>query len=255
VIYDLTEELTAKYTYSWAYISPAPYFGFATYDRGDVLNTSNAALQPETSKTHELSFTYDKEPMSLGLSLYYGEQSNLILVSDVGSQPNILQDLVFLDLAGSQSRTLTQTVNSGNSRNAGLDFYGKINLTHNLSTWFSYSFTTYEETTAGNVTGLKGISSHNFRLGATWAVTPKLFITPSLVARSTPRNVSAGRLASELENPWEIGLHVLYRPTNNFEFYVGLKNVTNNHYALTGFLPVAIPQETFGGVIGLRVTL
>ncbi|CAN5860305.1 hypothetical protein BH11VER1_BH11VER1_19510 [soil metagenome] len=255
VIYELNEEITAKYTYSWAYISPAPYFGFATYDRGDVLNTSNGSLQPETSKTHELSFAYDKDPVSLGLSLYYGEQSNLILVSDVGSQPNILQDLVFLDLAGSQTRTLTQTVNSGTSRNAGLDFYGKINLTHNLSTWFSYSFTTYEETTAGNTSGLKGISAHNFRLGATWAVTPKLFITPSLVARSTPRNVSAGRLGSELENPWEVGLHVLYRPTNSLEFYVGLKNVTDNHNALTGFLPVATPQETFSGVVGLRVTL
>lgn len=255
LIYDLTDEITAKYTYSWAYISPAPYFGFATYDRGDVLNTSNSGLQPETSKTHEVSFVYDKDPVSLGLSLYYGEQSNLILVSDVGSQPNILQDLVFLDLVGSQTRTLTQTVNSGTSRNAGLDFYGKVNLTPNLSTWFSYSYTTYEETTAGQISGLKGISSHNFRLGATWAVTPKLFITPSLVARSTPQNLSAGRLEGELQTPWEIGLHVLYRPTDSLEFYVGLKNVTDNHYALTGFLPVAVPQETFSGVIGLRVTL
>ncbi|MEZ0387761.1 MAG: TonB-dependent receptor plug domain-containing protein, partial [Verrucomicrobium sp.] len=107
IIYKVSDELTAKYTYSWAYISPAPYFGFATYDRGDVLNTSNPELQPETSKTHELSFTYVKEKLDLGLSLYYGEQSNLILVSDVGSQPNILQDLVFLDVAGTQPRTLT----------------------------------------------------------------------------------------------------------------------------------------------------
>lgn len=254
LIYNVTDSLTAKYTYSWAYISPAPYFGFATYDRGDILNTSNPALKPETSKTHEINFTYNKEAYNLGLSLYYGDQSSLILISDVASQPNILLNTVFLDLAGTQKRTLTHTVNSGKSRNAGLDFYGKAEIAHNLSTWFSYSLTSYEATTNGVVTGLNGISEHNFRLGLTWAITPKLFVTPSLVARSTPKNVEGGTLSEELKNPWEADLHILYAPTKNVEFYATLRNITNNHYALTGFVGQAIPQETFNGVFGLRIS-
>lgn len=254
IIYKVTDELTAKYTYSWAYISPAPYFGFATYDRGDVLNTSNPELQPETSKTHELSFTYVKDKVDLGLSMYYGEQSNLILVSDVGSEPNILQDLVFLDVAGTQARTLTRTVNSGTSYNAGVDFYGRVKLARSLSSWFSYSYTTFEAETAGEYSGLNGISAHNFRLGATWAVTDKFFITPSLVARSTPKNLDAGRLADEMNTPWELNLHLLYKPTDHVEIYASIRNLTNNHNATTAFLPNAQPQETFGGVLGLRIS-
>lgn len=254
VIYDITDSITAKYTYSWAYISPAPYFGFATYDRGDILNTSNPALQPETSKTHEVNLTYNKEAVNLGLSLYYGQQSNLILVSDVDSPPNVVKQRVFVDLAGTQPRTLTQTVNSGTSHNGGLDFYGKAKLTRSLSTWFSYSYTSFEEVTAGTTSGLKGISQNNFRLGATWAVTPKLFVTPSLVARSTPQHLNAGNLQDELHNPWEANLFIVYTPTSYMDWYIDLRNVTNNHYALTGFLPYAIPQETFNGVLGIRFT-
>jgi outer membrane receptor protein involved in Fe transport len=253
VIYNVTDHFTAKYTYSWAYISPAPYFGFATYDRGDILNTSNPNLQPETSKTHEVSFVYDKDPLSLGLSLYYGEQSNLILVSDVGSGPNILSDIVYIDAEGTESRTLTNTVNSGTSKNVGADLFGKAKINRSLSSWFSYSYTTFESKTAGAVSGLEGLSTHNFRLGITWAITPKLFFTPSLIARSTPRNVDAGPLGTELDTPYEINAHLLYKHSSNVEFYADLRNATNAHNALGGFIPYAIPQEGFSGVLGVRV--
>ncbi len=253
LIYDVTDALTAKYTYSWAYISPAPYFD-ATYDRGDILAISNPALKPETSKTHEVNLTYNKESFNVGLSLFYGDQSNLILVSDAALPPNIIAQRAFVDLKGTQPRTIVNSVNSGTSHNAGLDFYGKAKITRSLSTWFSYSYATYEEATAGLSFGLKGISQHNFRLGATWAVTPKLFVTPSLVARSTPRNVDAGPLSNELRNPWEANLYILYKATNLLEFYLDLRNITDNHYALTGFVGEAIPQETFNGVLGLRMS-
>lgn len=253
LIYNLTDTLTLKYTYSWAYISPAPYFGFATYDRGDILNTSNPNLQPETSKTHELNITYNKKAIEVGLSLYYGDQENLILVSDVASQANILSNRVYLDLAGTQTRVLTNTVNGGRSRNAGLDFYGKAKLNRALSLWFSYSYTTYEASTTGTITGLNGISPHNFRLGCTWAVTPKLFVTPSITIRSTPRNVDPGWLSGELTNPWEANLHILYKATDKMELYIKLQNATDNHYALTSFTSTANPQETFSGVVGVRI--
>lgn len=254
-IWNISDAFTAKYTYSWAYISPAPYFGFSTYDRGDILNTSNPLLQPETSKTHEVTFTYNKDKLDLGLSLYYGEQSNLITVSDVASQPNILLNPVYVDPAGTQQRVLTRTVNAGNSTNIGLDFFGKVRLSDSLSGWFSYSYTTFEQQTVGLVSGLQGISTHNFRLGATWALSDHWFITPSLVARSTPRNLDPGRLGDELSNPWEVNLHVLYRPNDKMEFYMGLRNITNNRNAATGLARNAIPQETFGGVIGFQFKL
>ena len=253
LIYDVTDSLTAKYSYAWAYISPSPYFN-ATYDRGDVLAVPNPGLQPETSKTHEINLTYNKEAYNLGLSLYYGDQSSLILVSDGALAPNILLDSVFVDVAGTSPRKVVNSVNSGKSRNLGLDFYGKVKLTPSLSTWFSYSYTSYEETTAGVMTGLKGISQHNFRLGATWAITPQLFVTPSLVARSTPRNVNPGTLADELHNPWEANLHILYAPKDYLEFYADLRNITDNHYATTQFTPFANPQETFSGVLGVRLS-
>ncbi len=254
VIWNVTDSLTAKYTYSWAYISPAPYFAFANYDRGDILNTGNPNLQPETAKTHEVNLSYNKEAVNLGLSLYAGKQDSLVLVSDANLPPNTLEPLVFLDGDAKQPRRLTNTVNSGTSNNAGLDFYGRAKVTPNVSTWFSYSFTTFEEDTAGQMFGLKGISAHNFRLGATWAVTPKLFITPSIVARSTPQNLNAGRLGDELQDPWFVNLHLLYAPRERVEFYVDLRNVTDNHYATTGFLPNAIPQDAFSGVIGMRIS-
>ena len=254
LIWNVTDSLTAKYTYSWAYISPAPYFAFATYDRGDILNTGNPNLQPETAKTHEINITYNKEAVNLGLSLYAGKQESLVLVSDANLAPNTLAAEVFLDGDGNQKRRLTNTVNSGTSKNAGIDFYGRAKLTPNLSTWFSYSYTTLEEDTAGKIFGLKGISAHNFRLGATWAITSQLFVTPSLVARSTPQHLNAGRLGDELQDPWFINLHVLYAPRERVEFYVDLRNVTDNHYATTGFLPNAIPQETFSGVFGMRLS-
>ncbi len=253
LIYNVNEHITAKYKYSEAYISPAPYFAFATYDRGDVLNTSNPDVLPETAKSHELSFQYNAEKIDLGLSLYYGEQSSLILVSDVGSGPNIVEPLIFVDLEGTMARTLTRTVNSGNSHSAGLDFYGKVDLTNALSSWFSYSYTTYEQETDGMLSGLQGISAHNFRFGVTWQIIDHVFLTPSIIARSTPRNVDPGQLGGELHNPWELNLHLLYAPSEHYEFYFGLRNVTNNQNALTGFLPSAVPQETFGGIAGLRV--
>ena len=47
MIYDFTEQLTAKYIFTRAYVAPSPYAGFATFDNGSVLNTSNPNLKPE----------------------------------------------------------------------------------------------------------------------------------------------------------------------------------------------------------------
>ncbi len=256
IVYSITDALTAKYTYSWAYISPSPYFN-ATYDRGDILAISNPDLKPETSKTHELNFTYTKPTYNLGLSFYYGEQSDLILVSDGGLSQNIVVKDAYVGLEGTtaQHRTIVRSVNGGTSRNVGLEFSGKAKVGRNLSTWFSYSLTSFDESAGGLTLGLKGISEHNFRLGATWAITPKLFLTPSLVAMSTPKNLSSSPLTTYTQNPWELNLHLLYKPSEHMELYADLRNLTDNHNATSGFsYQSATPQETFSGVLGVRFT-
>ena len=60
-VYDLKENLKLKYIFTRAYVAPAPYFGFATYDNGTLLATSNPNLQPETATSHEVDLSYAKK--------------------------------------------------------------------------------------------------------------------------------------------------------------------------------------------------
>ena len=254
MILDLNDHLTVKYSYTTAYISPSPYFGYATFDNGTLLNTSNSDLDPETSATHEVNFTYHTDKANLGLSLYHGEQQNLLLLGERGLPPNIIQNPVYLDPTDATSkRQLGHTVNSGTSRNDGLDFFGQLQLAPTLNSWFSYSLAAYKEITSDLDYGLFGLSRHNVRLGATWAVTPKVFITPSLIWRSTPANVIGGTLASELQNPYQVNLHLLYTPTDHVETYIGVENLTDHRYALGGILGQAFPEESIHGVFGVRL--
>lgn len=260
LIYELTPQLTARYAYTRAYIAPATYFSSVTFSNAAVVNVVNRGLQPEKAESHEVALSYAKENLQLGLSLYYGRQSALIKSPIRGSQGVTIDPLVFLDAAGTQPRRLVNADNGDDSKNMGLDFYGRAKF-WNVSTWFSYSYVDYEEENATGEAGLPGISSHNVRLGATWAVTPNLFVTPSLVLRSTPENVDGGRLNHEMKTPWELNLNLLYAPTENIELFATLRNITDHDYALGGSRaavaggnPRAIPQETFAGVFGIRLT-
>jgi outer membrane receptor for ferrienterochelin and colicin len=250
LVYDVDDRVTAKYIFTRAYVQPAAYFGFATFDNGSLLATSNPGLEPERANTHEVNLSYHKENMNLGLSVYYGQQENLILIADRALPANIIEDPVTL-LDGS-TRTLVRTVNGGDSHNVGLDLYGQMKCGY-VSAWWSYSFVDFEEQTGGGTGGLPGISAHNGRFGLTWMVMPQLFVTPSLVIRSTPENVVAGALDDELTIPWEANLHVLYRVNRHVDLFLDLRNVFDNQYALGGITGYANPQETFTGVAGVRV--
>lgn len=252
LIYDVTDSFTAKYIYTKAFVEPAPYFAYATYDNGVLLATTNPHVAPETAQAHELNLVYHHEKNSLGFSYYYGTQGNLITVSDRGAPQNIVETPVYLDGLATQPRTLVRTANGGSSQRSGIDFYGKTTAGA-LSWWFSYSYVDFEELNAGVITGLPGISRHNGRVGVTWEATPQLFITPSLVARSTPLNVNPGVLGSELQDPWEMNLYLLYKWTKFMDLFADLRNVTDHHYALGGFTGDAMPQETFHGMLGVRV--
>ena len=266
VIYNLTPELTAKYMYSRAYIAPAPYNAYSPAQNAQNLVTTNPGLQPEESENHECNLTYARTNLNLGLSLYYGMQDSLIKSGIRGAQGQPLGTVYVPPPAGSppgtlSPRNLVQPFNGGKSRNMGLDFYGRTTFGP-VSPWFSYSYVDYKEEDIGQpITGLQGVSRHNGRLGLTWAVTDKLFVTPSLVIRSTPENVNPLQLEDELDTPWEINLHVLYAVHDNLEIFADLRNITDHHNALGGSRARdasgragAIPQETLGGEIGLRAT-
>lgn len=250
LVWNVTEEWTAKYTYSTAYVSPPPYFAYNVYQNTTQLSTTNPNLQPETSTTHEVDFNFTRENFQAGAGLYYGEQNNLLLISDRGLPQNIIGP-VFLN--GVTPITLIQSANGGTSTSYGADIYGRAKFGP-VSPWVSYSYTSFEMINNGVVSGLQGISKHNGRAGVTWAITPKLFVTPSLVIRSTPENVTAGMLGDELGTPYEVNFHALWVATDHIEVFATLRNITDNHYALYGIYGTAVPQETFSGVLGVRVT-
>lgn len=252
LIWNATSEWTAKYTYSTAYVSPPPYFAYNVYQNTTQLSTTNPNLQPETSTTHEVDLNYTRENFQAGVGLYYGEQNNLLLISDRGLPQNIM-GTVFLDAACTQPITLIQSANGGTSTSYGADIYARAKFGV-VSPWVSYSYTSFEMINNGVMSGLQGISKQNGRAGVTWAITPKLFATPSLVIRSTPENVSPGTLGGELGTPYEVNFHVLWVATEHVEVFANLRNITDNHYALYGIYGMAVPQETFSGVLGVRVT-
>lgn len=255
VIYDLTDDWTAKYIFTRAYVAPAPYFANATYDNGTLLATSNPDLKPETAETHELNVSFNKKHCSFSISGYYGEQRDIITVSDTAAPENIVAQDVYLNGDPEQHRTLVQTVNAGNGTRYGVDLYGRA-LWGDASLWYSYSWVHAEQENQGISMDVPGISKHNGRAGVTWAVTSKLFVTPSLMIRSTPQDVPPGELADELKNPWRVDLNVLYQLREHLDVFATIINLTDHHYALAGFGDnrKAIPQETLSGVVGVRGT-
>ena len=252
LIYDVTPELTAKYIFSRAFVAPAPYFAHATYDNGTALATSTPNINPETSMTHEINLTYNRTNFTVGVSGYYSTQDNLILPPDTAVAQYTFPT-VWVGPTASDQRLLAHSVNSGTSESIGVDLYGRATFGP-ISTWASYSYVDFHENLPTGTIGLQGISHHNGRLGATWAVTGKLFVTPSLEIRSTPENVVPGTLGSALQTPYDINLYILFEMTKHVELFANLCNITDNHYALGGIAGIAYPQETFHGVIGVRVT-
>ncbi len=251
LIFDITEHLTAKYIFTHAYVAPAPYFGFATYDNGALLATSNPDLEPEEADSHEINVSYNRENLLLGASVYHGQNDNLIVLADRATPVNVVEPQV--RLPDGSSRTLVRTDNSGSSCNYGMDLYARARL-GSISPWASYSYTEFEEEQEDGNIPMSGISRHNVRAGLTWAATQRLFLTPSLVLRSTPENAKPGPLDAELNTPYEVNLHILCNARRNMDLFLNVRNLTNHKYALVGITGDAVPQETFSAMAGLRVS-
>lgn len=254
VVYDLAPEWTAKYVFSRAYVSPAPYSAYATYDNGQLLATTSPDLEPETAVTHELALTFHRKNLTAGVTAYYGTQENLILLSDSDAPQNKL-GMVWVGDAADKPRTLVHSANGGHSTRYGVDVYAHATLGA-FSPWASYSYVDFEQKNGDLCMGLPGISRHNGRAGLTWAATAKLFITPSLAIRSTPEHVAAGALRDEVRLPWDVNLHVLFNAHRHLDLFLNVRNVLDHRYALRGTTggarPDAIPQESFAITAGLQ---
>jgi hypothetical protein len=190
--------------------------------------------------------------------LYYGTQSGLIKSPIRGAQGGTIDEEIFIP-ANPSRRRLVAAANGGDSSNTGFDVYGGAAFGR-VRPWFSYSYVNFREEENGVSIGLQAISRHQGRAGLTWAVTSRLCVTPSLVIRSTPEHVDASVLPDEARNPWEANLHLLYGLRKGVEIFANVRNLTDNHNALGGSraataagLPRVIPQETFSGVLGVRV--
>ena len=254
VVWDVTGEWTAKYVFTRAYVAPAPYFANSTYDNGQLLATTATDLEPERAMSHELALTFHRKNFTAGVTGYYGTQENLILLSDSGAMQNSLGP-VWVGANADEPRTLVRSANGGSSTRWGMDWYAHAKWGA-FSPWASYSFVDFEHENNGYYGGLPGISRHNGRVGVTWAVTPRLFLTPSLVIRSTPENINAGALGDAVQTPWDVNFHVLFNAHRHLDVFLQVRNAFNHHYALrgtTGGTTVdAIPQETLGITAGLR---
>lgn len=255
LIYDITKELTAKYSYARAFVQPAPYFAYNIYDNGHLLAISNPNLQPESGETHEINLTYNRTNLTLSGSFYYGNQKNLILVSDSGSLLNGT-DTVWLDDApdSTRSRRLVQTINSGESHNYGVDLSAKAKF-GSIAPWVSYSYVHFETERNGMTLPMAGVSTHNGRVGLTWFPIPKLSITPSLMIRSKPENYTwlAGTEGSMNTLPYSVDLFALYNFSKNIDIYAKITNLTDNHYGLPNIAGDEAPQETISATAGLLV--
>jgi outer membrane receptor protein involved in Fe transport len=249
---DPCRDYTVKYIFSQAFVGPAPYFAYNVFDNGVALNTANPALDPETAASHEINVTWHGEKTLLGGSVYFNSQQNLFQLGDLLLPVNRLQDPVFVAPYGPGSRRiLTQTANGGENDVFGFDLYGRYEADR-LSLWTSYSFVDVENLVNGVQTGLPQISRHNVRAGFTWSICENLKLTPSVIYRSTPENLSnlAG-LQGKVRDPYELNLYLLYTPLENVDVFAEFRNVTDHHYALRGILG-PMPQETFRANGGVR---
>jgi outer membrane receptor protein involved in Fe transport len=254
------EAFTAKYVFTRAYVAPAPYFGYNVFDNGVSINRANPDLAPETAMSNELALTLQSHKALVGLSGYLTTQQNLLVVGDRATPLNIVNDEIYIDLAGTQTRTLTQTANGGTSRSTGFDLYGRYSV-WNADAWASLSVVDFRselKDLGGEAAKLDGLSTVNVRAGVTVRPVDQLAITPSLVVRSTPIGLQQPAspvgplLVDEAQLPYELNAFARYAPTDWFEVFAGGRNVTDHRYALKGIIAPR-PAETlqvWGGVKG-----
>ena len=247
--------LTLKYIFSMAYVAPAPYFSYNIFDNGSQITTSNNTLEPERATSNEVNAAWQSEYLLLSASGYYNTQSDLLITAQSEAPETLVYPddrKVFRNLDGTAPRSLRRSVNLGSSTSMGLDLFFRFS-TSVVSGWGSYSLVDFERQLGVVVTGLPQISRHNVRFGITAAPFKWLSITPSLVLRSTPENLTDfyQNAGVSLETPYEINVSAVVTPIDALDIWVNVRNATFQRYALRGISGPAL-QERFSALAGLR---
>ncbi len=243
--------LTLKYVFSMAYVAPAPYYSYNIFDNGVQIGTGNTDLSPERARSNEANITWRTEYLLLSGSAYYNQQSDLLITSQSEAPETVIAPLVFVNPDGTGNRRLAHSVNLGSSNGMGFDLFFRFS-TAVLSGWGSYSYVDFKRTLGAVVSGLPQISRHNVRAGATLVLFDKFSITPSLVLRSTPENLTDTyrNTGVSLQRPYEINLNALFSPVAPLDIFVTVRNATFQRYALRGISGPAIqePRWVLGGL-------
>jgi outer membrane receptor protein involved in Fe transport len=249
----LDQRLTLKYVFSTAYVSPPPYYNYNIFDNGVQISSGNTSLKPERALSNEVNATWQQGGLLASASVYFNHQSNLLITSQSEAPETVIAPMVFVGDNGlGGTRRLTHSINLGTSNALGFDLSLRYSVSR-VSLWSSYSFVDFKRTLGDVETGLLQISEHNVRAGFTWAILSSLSVTPSLVFRSTPENLTTiyQDAGVSLKNPYEVNLNVLYAPFNFVDAFLTIRNLTDHHYALRGVSGPAL-QEPFTAMLGAR---
>lgn len=245
--------LTLKYIFSMAYVAPAPYYSYNIFDNGVQITVPNYGLQPEQAMSNEVNVAWQSEYLLLSASGYYNRQSDLLITAQSEAPETVINPEVFTNPDGTGQRRLARSVNLGSSTGMGLDLFFRFS-TSVVSGWGSYSLVDFERTLGLAVSGLPQISRHNVRFGLTVTPVKYVSLTPSLVLRSTPENLTAfyQDAGVSLDTPWEINVSAVVTPIEALDAFVTARNVTFRRYALRGISGPAV-QERRSIVGGLRL--
>jgi outer membrane cobalamin receptor len=244
-------QLTLKYIFSMAYVSPAPAFSYNIYDNGSQIGTSNPNLSPERALSNEVNVSWRTSNVLLSGSAYYNRQYDLLTVSQSGAPETVVLPNVFVNPDGTGMRRLAHSVNLGSSNGMGFDLFFLFN-TSIVSGWGSYSFVDFKSTLGDVTSGLPLISRHNVRFGSTVNILRNLSLTGALVLRSTPENLTSlyDNAGVSLELPYEINAQLSYSPVDRLDLFAYVRNATDHRYALRGLSGPAVqePRTIFGGI-------
>ncbi len=248
LIYSPMENLFLKAMYNRAFVAVAPYYEYATFDNGGQIQRVNDDLEPEETESYELSALYYLGGLAINAAVYQNNHENLLHSGDSGLEGVEVKQVW---RAEGSTRTLTQSINEGESTATGFDLFANYSMDM-VSLWGSYSYVDYEAEIEGQDRELEGLSHHNVRLGATVEPIDGLNITNSLMWRSDLENKYVGDDFEYLvENPYRWDMYISCSVNENMDVFVDLKNVTDNSYGLSGIYD-AIPQEPFKATVGLN---
>ena len=257
-VYEFNTNLVAKYIFTQAFVSPAPYYAYNVFRNTTQQSIANPSLEPETATSHEVNVVYSKGKAMLGCSLFQNKQENLIVSGD-NQIPgvNIVSNAVYVDPADpSKQVLLVRAGNSGKSMATGIDLTSKFKVAESVSAWCSYSYVWFEtESGTGVVSPMVNLSRHNLRLGSTYDMSKKLSCTASLLAKSKAENPGPGMTDAEKElwkDPFELDLAAVYKVTNEIECFANFTNLTNSKYIMTALQSDAYPVEGMTVSVGAR---